>query len=141
MSLFSLSGSQCLWCVVRPDSTELVLCVSVQTKYHVQNVTKLIKTVSYLAKGCQPVEKWLKATFNCLGLERDPTITGGILLVACIAGSFVWRARNCDSFSSLHSPPPPPPKPAATQEGAQARFVQTTDSAVHQIILYPADKY
>lgn len=141
MSLFSLSGSQCLWCVVRPDSTELVLCVSVQTKYHVQNVTKLIKTVSYLAKGCQPVEKWLKATFNCLGLERDPTITGGILLVACIAGSFVWRARNCASFSSLHSPPPPPPKPAATQEGAQARFVQTTDSAVHRIILYPADKY
>ena len=110
MSLFSFSGSQCLWCVVRPDSTELVLCVSVQTKYHVQNVTKLIKTVSYLAKGCQPVEKWLKATFNCLGLERDPTITGGILLVACIAGSFVWRAHNCDSFSSLHSPPPPPSK-------------------------------
>ena len=120
MSLFSLSGSQCLWCVVRPDSTELVLCVSVQTKYHVQNVTKLIKTVSYLAKGCQPVEKWLKATFNCLGLERDPTITGGILLVACIAGSFVWRARNCDSFSSLHSPPPPPPPPPPPKTGSYA---------------------
>ena len=51
MSLFSLLGSQCLWCVLRPDSTELVLCVSVQIKYHVQNVTKLIKTNLIFSQG------------------------------------------------------------------------------------------